>query len=342
MYRPRPDPGKIGSETGTSHRRALAESVQLILLGPQRPFANAPQALAELDPTGPIAVIAAGWRHDESDEALVQRHLGPRAHVLPLYAWFDQIMADRANLRARYEARQAALRELRTLHRLRLDRALAAVRDLLARSVGDLTELLTHQALEDVRRIDRQLVYQTDAIVDAHGRPWDDDPLVAERQQRAREVLEQAQVIVMVGGDVAVLRSRLGFFGVGRVLAELYRRGTVLVAWSAGAMALTERIVLYYDDPPDGPSNPEVFDRGEELVEGLVMLPHARQRLHLDDPVRVRLLALRLAPATCLGLENGAWLVHTAEGWFNRGPARSASRLEPDGSVQNLPTWRGA
>ncbi|MEN0066628.1 MAG: hypothetical protein AAGA48_31130, partial [Myxococcota bacterium] len=83
------------------------------------------------------------------------------------------------------------------------------------------------------------------------------------------------------------------------------------------------------------------FDRGEELVSGLVMLPHARQRLQLDDPQRVRLLAQRLAPATCLGLENGAWLVHTHEGWFNRGPARSASLLELDGRVQSLPTWMG-
>ncbi|MEM6927098.1 MAG: Type 1 glutamine amidotransferase-like domain-containing protein [Myxococcota bacterium] len=316
--------------------------MQLILLGPQRPFANAPQALAELDATGPIAVIAAGWRHDESDEAVIQRHLGPQAHVLPLYAWFDTIMVQQEALRAEYRARQEALKELRTLHRLRLDRALAAMRDLLAHPAGEVSDALTRQALDDVRRIDRQLVNQTDAIMEGHGRPWDDDLLVAERQQQAREILEQAQVIVLVGGDVAVLRSRLAFFRIGQVLAELYRRGTVLVEWSAGAMALTERIVLFYDDPPDGPANPEIFDRGEELVPGLVMLPHARQRLDLEDPQRVRLLAQRLAPATCLGLENGAWLVHTAEGWFNRGPARSATRLGLDGRVQSLPTWRGA
>jgi len=315
--------------------------VQLILLGPQRPYANAPQALAELETSGPIAVIAAGWRHDESDEALIQRHLGPNAHVLPLYAWFEQLMQERSELRETYRARQEALKQLRVLHRVRLDRALAAMRDLLGQE-NDLARTLADQALEDVRRIDRQLVHQTDAIVEAHGRPWDADPLVAETQARARAILEQANVIVLVGGDVAVLRSRLGFFRLGPVLAELYRRGTTLVAWSAGAMALTERIVLYYDDPPDGPANPEILDRGEELVPGLVMLPHARQRLHLDDPQRVRLLAQRLAPATCLGLENGAWLVQTAEGWFNRGPARSASRLEADGRVENLPTWRGA
>ena len=322
--------------------------MQLILLGPQRPFANAPQALAELDATGPIAVIAAGWRHDESDEALIQRHLGPRARVLPLYAWFEAIMREREGLRAPYQARQQALKELRTLHRLRLDRALAAMRDLLAHdseaSVGtaeQVLDVLSRQALEDVRRIDRQLVHQTDAIIEAHGRPWDGDPMVAECQARARQTLEQAQAVVLVGGDVAVLRNRLGFFRVGRVLSELYQRGTIFVAWSAGAMALTERIVLFYDDPPDGPGNPEIFDRGEEIVPGLVMLPHARQRLDLDDPQRVRLLAQRLAPAVCLGLENGAWLVHTAEGWFNRGPARSAARLQTDGRVQALPTWMG-
>ena len=312
--------------------------VQLILLGPQRPRANAPQALAELAATGPIVVIAAGWRHEESEETLLQRYLGPEARVLPLYGWFDRIMREREALRETYGARQDALKDLRVLHRLRLDRALAAMRDLLVQS-SDLGRALAQQALEDVRRIDRQLIHQTDAIVEAHGRPWDVDPLVTEHKQRARETLEQASVIVLVGGDVAVLRSRLEFFGVGPVLSEQYRRGTVLVAWSAGAMALTERIVLFYDDPPDGPANSEVFDRGEELVPGLVLLPHARQRLRLDDPQRVRLLARRFAPSTCLGLENGAWLVQTSEGWFNRGPARSATRLDLDGRAEILPVW---
>lgn len=321
---------------------SYAANVQLILLGPQRPFANAPQALAELDVAGPIAVIAAGWRHEESDESLLQRHLGPQARVLPLYSWFEQVMRELPDLQRLYRARQDDLLQLRRLHRYRLDRALAAMHDLLSEPDGHVEDALTRQALEDVRRIDRQLVSQTDAIIEAHGRPWDEVSLVAERRATARSILEQSQVIVLVGGDVAVLRTRLAFFGVGPVLASLYRRGTPIVAWSAGAMALTERIVLFYDDPPDGPANPEVFDRGEELVPGLVMLPHARQRLRLDDPVRVRLLAQRLAPATCLGLENGAWLVHTAEGWFNRGPAQSASRLEPDGRVQSLPTWMGA
>ncbi|MEN0066467.1 MAG: Type 1 glutamine amidotransferase-like domain-containing protein, partial [Myxococcota bacterium] len=260
--------------------------MQLVLLGPQRPFANAPQALAELDATGPIAVIAAGWRDDESDEALLQRHLGPQARVLPLYRWFDGILREREDLRAPYRARQEELLKLRRLHRFRLDRALAAMHDLLSQEAGRVEEALTQQALEDVRRIDRQLVHQTDAIIEAHGRPWDDDPRVAEHQAKARSILEQAQVIVLVGGDVAVLRTRLGFFRIGPVIGELYRRGTPIVAWSAGAMALTERIVLFYDDPPDGPANPEVFDRGEELVSGLVMLPHARQRLQLDDPQR--------------------------------------------------------
>lgn len=321
----------------------------LILLGPQRPEPNAPAALAacaagieamvQQPGAGPVVVITAGWRHDESDEEVLKRHLGPEVAVLPLYAWFEVVMRDAPELRRAYRQRQDALMELKRQHRVRLNGALRVVHDLLGVSNPHGIDQL-EAARQDVRRIDAQLLAASDRIHAALGRPWDEAPLVRHMQERAAEILGSARAIVMAGGHVGVLRNRLAFFGVGEAIASLNRGGTPIVAWSAGAMVLTERVILFYDDPPDGPSFPEILERGFGLVPELVMLPHARQRLRLEDQRRVELLAARFAPALCLGLENGAWLVHDTRGWSNRGTPEAAFWLRSDGTVQQLPPWR--
>jgi hypothetical protein len=78
-----------------------------------------------------------------------------------------------------------------------------------------------------------------------------------------------------------------------------------VVAWSAGAMALAERVVLFADEAVQGSGHAEVYRRGMGLVRGVVPLPHARRRLHLDDPVRVAAFARRFADACCLILDDG-------------------------------------
>ena len=99
-------------------------------------------------------------------------------------------------------------------------------------------------------------------------------------------------------------------------------------------MALSRRIVLFYDDPPDGNADPEILDHGLGLIDDLVLFPHARDRLRLGDHERVGALARRFAPATCVALERGAWLVREADGWHSRGPHGSASILHEDGVVR--------
>jgi hypothetical protein len=46
---------------------------------------------------------------------------------------------------------------------------------------------------------------------------------------------------------VAVLVNRLRLFGLGDLVAD-----KTVFAWSAGAMAVSERVVLFHDDPPQG------------------------------------------------------------------------------------------
>ena len=79
-----------------------------------------------------------------------------------------------------------------------------------------------------------------------------------------------------------------------------------MIAWSAGAMALADRIVLFHDRSPRGPGHPEVYGSGLSLLRDVVLLPHARARLLLDDVPRMAVFARRFAPARCILLEAGA------------------------------------
>jgi hypothetical protein len=314
-----------------------------VILGPQRPHPNAPEALGALAPgDGPIVVLTAGWRTDETDDEALRRYLGPDVAVLPLYTWFEVVMRELPQLRAEYRARQDALVGLRRLHRVRLHPALAVASDLLEEQPRDaLTEEYLQLALEDVRRVDDQLLASAARIHERHAtasEPWITSPVVGRLRARATEALRSARAIVLTGGHVAVLLNRLQFFGVDEVLRELGAEGRPIFAWSAGAMVLADKVVLYYDDPPDGPAFPELLDYGFGLVKNVVLLPHARQRLRLDDPVRVGSLATRFGPAPCIGLENGAWLVRLGETeWANRGVPGTAFRLLPSGEVRILP-----
>lgn len=308
-----------------------------LLLGPQRPRANLPQAVAEVAPgTGPIVVITAGWRGSETDDEALRRHLGPEVAILPIYTWFESVMNEVPELRAQYRARQDALVALRRVHRLRLNAAMGVVEQLAGRERDALEEEHLRYAVDDVRQIDQQLLDSAGRI---HARyphvAWGEHPVVAALQQRAAETLAGARVVGIAGGHVAVLLNRMQFFGVDLQLRQRVAADQPIIAWSAGSMVLTERIVLFYDDPPEGPAYPELLDYGFGLVPQVVVLPHARQRLRLDDAARVSALAQRFAPAASLGLENGAWLAFVDGRWTNRGSG-AAVQLHADGAVQDL------
>ena len=99
---------------------------------------------------------------------------------------------------------------------------------------------------------------------------------------------------------MGVLADVLHLFNVAAAL-----NGAPVIAWSAGAMALTDRIVLFGDRAPQGPGHPEVYGSGLSLVRDVVLLPHARARLLLDDAARMAVLARRFGPARCVPLETG-------------------------------------
>jgi hypothetical protein len=294
--------------------------------------------LSILEGEGPVVAITAGWRHDESETSALREVVGDRLVELPLYRWFESLNA--AGLQQAWHARQTRILAIKDLHRIRLHNALDSVRRLLDAEEDGAVEVqpLLQWALDDVRRVDNQLLEQIDGLTIDHpacAAPWE-HPSVRELHLRASDLLASAHTVLIAGGHVGVLRNRLHFFGLDRVLRAVRARGTHLIAWGAGAMVLTERVVLFYDDPPDGPSYPELFGDGIGIVRGVVALPHARTRLRLDDARRIALLATRFAPAACITLEHGAWLDRQGGSLVNCGAPDTAMRLHRDGRVVTL------
>jgi hypothetical protein len=286
--------------------------VRVILLGPQRrpTVDTALRLLGTLD--GPVATVTAGWQEREADDGELSRALGGRDVNLGLYRrWLDvqerdpQYMAGERQL-------SAILAELQDLYLLRLDHALQAV-DALQR--GESGDRLRSQAVSDavaaVRELDAaHLRRVNEARLDFFDRlPPHDRPAIAEHRAAVAAVLAQASVLVLTGGHVGVLADVLHLFNVAAAL-----NGTPVIAWSAGAMALTDRIVLFHDRAPQGPGYPEVWVSGLSIIRDAVLLPHARARLLLDDAPRMAVLARRFAPARCVLLEAGTRLEPAGDG----------------------------
>ena len=59
------------------------------ILGPQQPNPNLSGVINKYLPEGPLAVITAGWRHDEIDISALRRDIKNPLYLLPLYSWFD-------------------------------------------------------------------------------------------------------------------------------------------------------------------------------------------------------------------------------------------------------------
>src|SRR6266702_3824507 len=122
-------------------------------------------------------------------------------------------------------------------------------------------------------------------------------------------LLGAAAAVAIAGGHVGVLAEVLHLLNIAPALRS------PVIAWSAGAMALTDRIVLFGDRSPQGPGHAEVYGSGLSLLRDVVLLPHARARLLLDDTPRMAVFARRFAPARCVLLETGTRIEVPDGGW---------------------------
>lgn len=303
------------------------------LLGPQR---LRPTVVAEVDHhgiDGTVAVVTAGWQEREDEVGELGEHLGRPLVNLRLYRRLDEVFAADRELFIAHRERQERLRAMQQLYRYRLDFALEPARALLGRA-GDaeVIEPERQAAIDALCELDRRHLARIREVhreFEAAHAPFERPAMAAHRAELAA-ILESAAAVAIAGGHVAVVLNRMRLFGLAELLGDL-----PIFAWSAGAMALAERVVLFHDSPPQGMGNPEVLDMGLGLAPDVVVLPHARRRLRLADPARVEILARRFSPAFCVPFDDGEpALTWDGERWHRPPGSRWLTR---EGEVGSAP-----
>lgn len=301
------------------------------LLGPQVAEPNLAEVLRELGLAGPFAAVSAGWQEREAELDALRAHIGAEVEDLQLYARAEEAFDADPRLRLAHRRRQAELQERQELYRIRLRHAKDAARELFARD-GDPTALRAarRDAIGALRRLDRAHL----AAIRARHERFEREiaplarPAVREAIGRMSAVVARAGAVLVAGGHVAVLVNRLRLFGGAALFA-----GRPVIAWSAGAMALAEAVILFHDEAPQGAGNVEVFEAGLGLARGVVPLPYARSRLRLHDATRIALIARRFAPLACLTLDQGS-VLHFADGRLVR--HAGAMRLAREGMLADI------
>jgi hypothetical protein len=309
--------------------------VRAILLGPQR-RPTVDSVVRSLGLPGPFATVTAGWLEREGDDGELHALLGGQAVGLSLYTrWLDVQERD-PEYAAAARALADVLAELADLYLVRLDYALQAVYALQRRVSGDQlggtmvarVASPVAEAVAAVRALDEAHLAHVNEV---RGEFFDrlrphDRPVIAGHRAEVAELLGSAAAVVIAGGHVGVLAEVLHLFNVAAVLRS------PVIAWSAGAMALADRIVLFHDRSPHGPGHPEVYGSGLSVVRDVVLLPHARARLLLDDALRMAVFASRFSPSSCVLLDAG-----TRVEFSDSGPAELPADtrvLAPDGRVK--------
>ena len=302
----------------------------ITLLGPQRDRPVLDQAIERMGVDGPLAIVTAGWQEREEEVDELAEHVRRPVTNLRLYGRAEEIFQNHPEIFLALRQRQDTLKALQRLHRLRLDFVLEPARRLLRRkNPMDLLAREQDSAIDAIRSLDQHHLHRLREIHAGFGRRWSRRirQATASHREELRAVLEASAGIAIAGGHVAVLLNRLRLFEIPQLIGDL-----PVIAWSAGAMALAKRIVLFHDRPPQGAGNAEILDFGLGLYDGVLPLPHARARLKLNDPVRVGLFARRFAPSACITLDEGSWWYHDKVRWTG---GEGTFRLTPDGALEN-------
>ncbi|MDA0373316.1 MAG: hypothetical protein O2865_05995 [Planctomycetota bacterium] len=305
----------------------------VLVLGPQRHVPLVREALAALgcdDDHTPVALCSAGWEERELEHDELQEHVARPVVNLEVFSRVETIYREDPELHAAVRARHDRMRRLQALHQHRLAHAVDAACGLadVPDAALDMAAAERRDAIEAIRTLDRTHLDRLRGMHEAFWNEWrpEERPAVARHREELRNILRPCAALCVAGGHVAILLNRLRLLGVLDLCPEL-----PVVAWSAGAMALSHRVILFHDSPPQGQGNVEVFEAGLGLIGGLVPLPHAKHRLRLDDPERVSLIAERFAPDSCVALSGGEMLAWDRDRWRAR---TRAEVLAPSGRLE--------
>ncbi|HNC96903.1 MAG TPA: hypothetical protein PKW90_12315 [Myxococcota bacterium] len=306
------------------------KQLSITIIGPERPDPVLPQLLKRDGIRGPVALISAGWRQDEARDEPLRAALGVTVHNLGVYRAFQEVERHAPELARAYTKKQAELQKLRQGYHDAIVAGLAGCMKLYSNK-RDLECPWFKQAVAHLRDVDALWLAEADRL--HQGFEEEVHPfrhrLVRAEIARIADILRGCEAVLIAGGHVGVLRNRMFFFGLDRIL-----RNQRIYAWSGGAMVLCDRILLYHDFTPYGVGTAEVLDRGMGLVPGLWLLAHARQRLNMANHDALAVMVARLGPQRVIGLENGAIL--EGSNCESRGRAESAFEFQKDGSVRDL------
>ncbi len=277
---------------------------RVVLLGPQRLNRTLKAAVEELCPSGTVAAVTAGWEEREGEDQDLREHLGGRTVNLRIWGRAEDVMERDKELSLALRQRHDRLREQHELYRLRLAHAMAAAHELLRREPTpgreEMLEAEREGAIEALRDLDEFHLRRVSLIhreFEEEWKPTERDSVVRHRRELA-QIVESCDCVCVTGGHVVVLLHRLRLFDAMSIFG-----GHPIVAWSAGAMALGERVVLFHDSPPQGQGSAEMYEEGLGAYAGVLPFPHARKRLLLHDRRRIALLARRFAPDLCVAFD---------------------------------------
>jgi len=283
-----------------------------LLLGPQRPTVNLDRAMnrSGID-AGRIAVISAAWQEAEGDIDDVRQLVKSPLTDLGIYHKANELFSADTALHDAYRLRQDRLKEQQRLYRMRLRQLMIAARATL-RADGETTVVAAERrhAISQLRALDQHHLRQVGKI---HSRfdnacNFESNALLADYAGALKEQLAHFETVLITGGNVVVLMNRLRLFGLHQLLREKN-----IIAWSAGAMVLCDRIVLFHDKLPQGRRDAELLSPGLGLLPRLVLLPNPSDRLRTRDLLRVSLFDRRFSPAICTTLDSGSFLLFEGE-----------------------------
>lgn len=299
-------------ERRTADRRAhpgegRARPSLVVLLGAQRFDPTLRQVVDAQGVRGRTALITAGWQERELEDEELSAHLGGDTVNLRLHARADVVFAKDREFHQAHRQRQLHLRHLQEIYRIRLEHAFEADRDVHTYDAPmAIREEVYQSSLEAIRTLDTWHLGHCRSVREEFNeryKPLERDGVVRQREQ-LEKLLAECTSVAIAGGHIAVLVNRLALFGIDTLIA-----GRPVFAWSAGAMAVTDRIVLFHDSPPEGRPACQVLDEGLGYLPSTVVLPNPELRLDLGASDRVSLMARRFAPGSCITMPARSWVV---------------------------------
>jgi hypothetical protein len=301
-----------------------------VLLGPVEDGAAVARELDSLGVDGPVALVTAGWEEGERNDANLDRILGGGTRNLGLFGRRLDILESDPAYADEVRRVRMLITELREVYLVQLRHALRGVEavrhhDAAARR---LSGVQLDEAIETVRALDVRHAARLEAVLGEFYTtypPHEREAIAAHRAAVAMLVADCAAVAI-AGGHVGVLTDCLHVCNVGATLGD-----RPVVAWSSGAMAIAERVMVV-DDHDLGGRPDEVLGAGIGVVRGVVPLPAASTRLRIDDRNHLALLARRLAPRACVLLDEGDRVPFDAKGVADLASARVVAT---DGTIRS-------